>query len=71
VAVKPSTTIKDRAIAAALQMKMDGEIPKKISQRKLSKLLAQRIGLPDRDEYIRKDMKEWGLWPVAEIKLPK
>lgn len=69
--VTAELSVKDRAAAAAMQMRKNDEIPAVISQKHFAKTLAQRIGEPSSQGYIRNNLKEWGLWPVAEIRLPK
>ena len=52
-------------------MRDDDEIPESILRSPFATQLAQRIGKPESAGYIRNELEEWGLWPVALIKPTK
>ena len=66
-----NATIKERVVTAAEQMKADDEISESVLRSHLARELAQRIGKPDSWGYIRKELAEWGLWPIALIEPSK
>jgi hypothetical protein len=63
------SSVKALTVAAAVKMRADDEIPANISRNDFAKTLAHRIESSSSHDYVRKNLKEWGLWPIAEIKI--